>query len=227
MGDTPHRGDRQSSTLPDLQRSIQNTNPTEPLEKHPAASEEESARNSFAPQLDAFPQASSIPPSQHGSLFPCYHSQQSTHGFDTGSLSLALPGPGPPALVYSNGVAVQYAGMSFRPQIPTYSGQAYSSEMAMHPSMKRGQTHPSTSSPGHYYNPHGVSTLQACIQLQGQPAAGYTTLLKTSYRPNVDVHKSYPRPYLSTFSILRVERERKATTIKCCISRPRTGAESC
>jgi hypothetical protein len=198
MGDAPRRGYRQGSTLPDLQRWIQNTNPGQPLEKHFAAGEEESARIFFAPQLNASSQPSGVPPSQHGSPSPCHHLRQLTRGFDTGSMSLALPGPGPPALVYSNGVAVQYAGMSFRPQIRTYSGQAYSSKMAMHQSLKRGQTHPSTSSPGHYYNPHGVSTPQACIQSQGQLAAGYTTLPKTLYGPNVDVHKSYPRPYLST-----------------------------
>ncbi|KAI4853738.1 hypothetical protein E4T44_00647 [Aureobasidium sp. EXF-8845] len=169
--------------------------------------------------------ASSVLPSQHGSLFPYYHSQQSTHGFDTGSMSLALPGPGPPALVYSNGVAVQYAGMSFRPHIPTYSGQAYSSKMAMQSSAKRGQTHPSASSSGHYYNPHGVST-QACIPSQGHLAAGYTTFPKMSYGHDVDVQKSYSRPYSSAFSILCVERKCKAITIKCCISRPRKGAES-
>jgi hypothetical protein len=227
MGDAPHRGYRQSSTLPDLQRWIQNINPGQPLEKHLAAGEEESARIIFAPQLNASSQASGAPPSQHGSLSPCHHLRPSTRGFDTGSMSLALPGPGPPALVYSNGVAVQYAGMSFRPQIPTYSGQASSSKMAMYPLVKRGHTHPSRSSPGHYYNPHGSSTPQACIQSQGQLAAGYTTLPKMSYGHDVDVQKSYPRPYLSTFSIFHVERERKASTIKCCISRPRMGAESC
>jgi hypothetical protein len=199
MEDTPLRGDRQSSNLPNLQRWIQNTNPGQPLEKHLAAGEEESARIVFAPQLNASSQASGVPPSQHGSLSPCHHLQQSTHEFDMGSMSLALPGPGPPALVCSNGVAVQYAGMSLRPRIPTYSGQAYSSKMAMHPSVKHGQTHLSTSSPGHYYNPHGMLIPQACIQSQGHLAAGYTTLPKTLYGHDVDVHKSYPRPCLSTF----------------------------
>lgn len=142
---------------------MQDINLSQPSEKCLAAGEEQSVKKLLVPQLSVSSQASGVHPSQHGSLFPRYPSQQSTHRVDMDSMCLALPEAGGPALFHSNGVAAQYADMSFRPQIPTYSGQAYSSKIATYPSMTHSHTHPSTTFPGQYYNPLGAWTPQTCV----------------------------------------------------------------